>query len=216
VYLIKTVLLRLCLLSALFLPVQFATAQDWQHKTYQENLFAINMPGEPDISTFNYASEWGGSLPATLYSLDVNDVEYRLTVVLYGTADSIYSQVDDHTDDDFPWLYDIRGSIAYAAHNIRKRGGEITYDAWHHIEMVEGHQLQISHEDGSRTYAGIYLYEEEGRLYIIEAKVPEGGLPQGLFQQSINFLDKEGNRVRYLLHPDGSETKRTDLDDQYE
>ena len=110
------------------------------------------------------------------------------------------------------WLYDLRGSIAYAAHNIRKRGGEVTFDAWHHIEMVEGHQLQITHEDDSRTYAGIYLYEEEGRLYIVEAKVPAGGLPQGLFQQSLSFLDEEGNRVRYVLYPDGSERKRTDLD----
>ena len=77
--------------------------------------------------------------------------------------------------------------------------------------MVEGHQLQITHEDNSRTYASIYLYKDTGRLYILEAKAPEGALPQGLFQQSLNFLDEEGNRVRYVLNPDGSQERRTDV-----
>ena len=80
-----------------------------------------------------------------------------------------------------------------------------------HIEMVEGHQLQITHEDGSRTYAGIYLYEDTGRLYILEANAPKGAMPQGLFQQSLNFLDEDGKRVRYVLNPDGSQERRKDL-----
>ena len=68
--------------------------------------------------------------------------------------------------------------------------------------MVEGHQLQITNQDNSRTYAGMYLHA--GRLYIVEATVPQGGLPQGLFQQSLTFLDEEGARIRYQLYPDGS------------
>lgn len=206
------------LLGALFLSVSAlpALAQDWFSYVDQQELFVINMPGDPEVTEFFYSSEWGGNLPAKLYSIDVDGVEYRLTVVNYGTDETAYVQLGDHTDDDFPWLYDLRGSIAYAAHNIRKKGGEITFDNWHHIEMVEGHQIQISNDDGSRTYAGIYLYEEEGRLYIIEAKGPANGLYQGIFQQSLHFIDQAGQRVRYILHPDGSETKRTDLDDQYQ
>lgn len=188
-----------------------AFAQDWQTFVDREEFFAVNIPGEPEVTDVFYASEWGGQLPAKIYSLTANDVDYRITVVNYGTDDSSYVQVDDHTDDDFPWLYDFRGSIAYAAHNIRKRGGTVTFDAWHHIEMVEGHQLQITHEDGSRTYAGMYLYKATGRLYILEAKAPPGALPQGLFQQSLNFLDEDGNRVRYVLKPDGSLERRTDV-----
>ena len=152
-------------------------------------------------------------MPAKIYSLQADGVSYRITVVSYGTDEKSYVQVDDHTDDDFPWLYDFRGSIAYAAHNIRKRGGEVTFDAWHHIEMVEGHQLQITHEDYSRTYASIYLYEDEGRLYILEAIAPAGSLAQGLFQQSLSFLDEKGKRVRYQLNPDGSQEKRTDINE---
>ena len=91
---------------------------------------------------------------------------------------------------------------------MRLRGGEVTYDAWHHIDLVEGHQLQITNADRSRTYAGIYFHD--GRLYILEATVPEGSLPQGMFQQSLRFLDDEGRRIRYRLFPDGSR-ERTSL-----
>ncbi len=206
----KSSCLLILLVTSLTAPL-LANAQDWQTFVDQEEFFAINVPGKPEVAEVLYASEWGGNLPAKIYSLTAKDVDYRVTVVNYGTDDTSYVQVDDHTDDDFPWLYDFRGSIAYAAHNIRKRGGEVTYDAWHHIEMVEGHQLQITHADGSRTWAGIYLYEDTGRLYIVEAKAPQDALPQGLFQQSLNFLDEDGNRVRYLLNPDGSQERRTDV-----
>ena len=204
--------LLILLVTSLTAPL-LANAQDWQRFVDGDEFFAVNFPGEPEIAGFLYASEYGGQLPAKTYSLTANDVDYRITVVNYGTDDKSYVRVDDHTDDDFPWLYDFRGSIAYAAHNIRKRGGKVTFDAWHHIEMVEGHQLHITHEDNSRTYAGIYLYEDIGRLYILEAKAPEGALPQGLFQQSLSFLDEDGKRVRYVLHPDGSEDRRTELEE---
>lgn len=202
--------LLILLIASLTVPL-LANAQDWQRFVDRDQFFAVNVPGEPEIADVLYASEYGGKLPARIYSLTADNVEYRITVVNYGTDEKSYVQVDDHTDDDFPWLYDFRGSIAYAAHNIRKRGGTVTFDAWHHIEMVEGHQLQITHEDNSRTYASIYLYEDTGRLYILEAKAPAGALPQGLFQQSLSFLDENGNRVRYLLKPDGSQERRTDV-----
>jgi hypothetical protein len=205
---------RSLMLSLLFILLTAplpANAQGWQTFVDRDEFFAVNIPGKPEVSDVLYATEYGGKLAARIYSLTANDVDYRITVVNYGTDETSYVQVDDHTDDDFPWLYDFRGSIAYAAHNIRKRGGKVTFDAWHHIEMVEGHQLQITHDDNSRTYASIYLYKDVGRLYILEAKAPAGALPQGLFQQSLNFLDEHGNRVRYVLKPDGSLERRTDV-----
>lgn len=86
-------------------------------------------------------------------------------------------------------------SIDYVAWQFRQRDAEVTYDAWHYIDLVSGHQLQLTNRDGSRTFAGIYLHES--RLYILEATVPAGAPPPGLFQQSLVFLDEAGNPVRY-------------------
>ena len=98
------------------------------------------------------------------------------------------------------WLYDQFGATAQVARQYRERGGEVTFDAWNHIDFVEGHQLQITNTDGSRTFVGIYLHN--ARLYVLDATVPETALPPGLFQQSITFLDDDGVRVRYELSPE--------------
>ena len=66
---------------------------------------------------------------------------------------------------------------------------------WDYIDLVAGHQLQLTKPDQSRTFAGIYLHES--RLYILEATVPPDSPPPGLFQQSVGFLDFSGRRVRY-------------------
>ena len=84
-----------------------------------------------------------------------------------------------------------------AAREFRQRGSEVTYDGWGHIDRVEGEQLQLTNPDGSRTYAGIYLHNQGQRLYVLEATVPSGAPPPVHFQQSLRFLDEEGNRVRY-------------------
>jgi hypothetical protein len=180
-------------------------AQGWAEFFDRAEYFSINFPGTPEVNDINYDSEYGVTLPARTYTLQNGDIHYQVTVVNYNEAERIYQELPDRTDEGNNkalWLYDQRASVAYAARNIRQRGGEITFDAWHHIDMVEGHQLQVTNSDKSRTYAGMYLHE--GRLYIVEATVPEGGLPQGLFQQSLTFLDEEGARIRYQLYPDGS------------
>ena len=60
---------------------------------------------------------------------------------------------------------------------------------------VEGHQLQITNIDQSRSYAAIYLHES--LLYIVEATVAPGLPPPGMFQQSLEVVDEGGNRIRY-------------------
>ena len=107
------------------------------------------------------------------------------------------------------WLYDQMGAIAYAARQFRLRGGKVTYDAWHHVDFIGGHQLFLSNPDQTRTYAGIYRHAD--RLYILEATVTEDAPPQGIFQQSLTILDEEGKRIRYDLQPDHRRV-RIDLD----
>ncbi len=203
------------ILSALIVLMLFlsgtASAQQWREFIDRAEYFGINFPGEPEVRDIDYASEYGVTLPAKVYTVRKGDILYTVTVGNYNEGEKIYQELPDRTDEGNNkalWLYDQRASVAYAARNIRLRGGKITYDAWHHIDMVEGHQLQVTNPDNSRTYAGMYLHA--GRLYIVEATVPEGGLPQGLFQQSLSFRDEDGARIRYQLSPNGA-TKRVPL-----
>jgi len=67
---------------------------------------------------------------------------------------------------------------------------------WNFIDLIEGHQLQLTNNaDKSRTFIAIYLHDN--RLYISEGTVPDGDPPPGLFQQSLGFVDRDGNGVRY-------------------
>lgn len=197
----RTVIL---LLIPMVLVPPAATAQ-WRSFVDQAEFFSVNFPAEPQVSEIDYASEYGATLPAKVYSVTNNGQLHSVTVVDFNDAQRIYLELSDRTDEANNaslWLYDQRASTAYAARAFRLRGGEVTYDAWHHIDLVEGHQMQMTNPDGSRTYAAIYFHA--GRLYILEATVPEGSLPQGLFQQSLTFLDDEGAKIRYRLFPDGS------------
>ena len=107
------------------------------------------------------------------------------------------------------WLYDQRASVARAAREFRQRGGEVTYDAWSHIDRAEGLQLQITNTDGSRTFAGIYLNGNTSRLYVLEATVAARSPLPGLFQQSLRLLNEEGSeRIRYLLSAHGCSIER--------
>jgi hypothetical protein len=123
---------------------------------------------------------------------------YSVTAIDYTQAQQIHAAISkaESFQDPRYWQIDIQASIQYAATKFRRRpGSEVTYDAWHYIDLVEGHQLQLSNQDQSRTFVGIYLHEN--RLYIVEATVPRGYPPPGLFQQNLSFLDEKGQRVRY-------------------
>ena len=181
-----------------------ASAQ-WRQFVDRSEYFSANFPAEPEIRDIRYDSEYGANLPAKVYSVADGESLHSVTVVDFTDAQRVYRELADRTDEAGNaslWLYDQRASVAYAARNLRMRGGEVTYDAWHHIDLVEGLQLQMTNPDRSRTYAAMYFHA--GRLYVLEATVPEGSLPQGLFQQSLRFLDEEGTRIRYRLFPDGS------------
>ncbi len=177
---------------------QPAFGQSWITHVSLEDRFSVNLPGEPQVRDITYPSEYGAIFPGRVYTYEEGPNRYSVTVVDYTDAERIHEERTNKTEaDSLPiyWQIDVQASIAYAAWQFRQRDANVTYDAWHYIDLVEGHQLQLTNSDQSRTFAAIYLHEN--RLYILEAVVPPGAPPPGLFQQSLSFIDEEGNRVRY-------------------
>ena len=72
---------------------------------------------------------------------------------------------------------------------------DVTYDRWAQIDRIRGHHLQITNEDGSRSYIAIHFHGV--RLYILEARAKPGAPPPIQFQQSLSILDENGEVVRY-------------------
>ena len=86
--------------------------------------------------------------------------------------------------------------MEYAAWTFIQRDAKVTHYANpDKTDLVEGRRIQILNPDKSQTFAAIHLHEN--RLYILEGTVAAGSPPPGLFQQSLGFVDKDGNRIRY-------------------
>ena len=199
-------LIRRFILSASALSFSWLSfARDWTEFVSMEDRFRMFGPGLPEVEEISYPSEYGVEYPARVYIYEDDPNRYSLTVVDYSDAQRIHSERTNKTsadDGSIYWSVDVLGSIAYAAWNIRRRGGEVTYDAFHYIQRVDGHQLQITNANQSRTYAGIYLHDL--RLYIVEATSPAGRPPPTIFQQSLELLNEDGEtfNYRYLHTPD--------------
>ena len=182
-----------------------ATAQSWFEYVNREDRFGVNFPAEPDIVEFEYTSEFDAIFPARTYSAERRGDRFSVTVVDFTNSQEIHAAMEktEAASGSNVWINDQRASVARAAREFRQRGGEITYDAWSHIDLVEGHQLQMTNADGGRTYAGIYFNGDSRRLYVLEATISPSSPPAGQFQQSLRFLSEAGERVRYRLSPNG-------------
>ena len=184
------------LVLSISLGMGTAGAQGWHQYTSTVDRFRIYTPGEFQLEDTSFASEYGATFPAHLYSYEDGGNRFTVTVVDYTDSLRIHTE-RARTEADYLlyWEVDVRASIAYAAANLRSRGGEVAYDAYHYIDRVEGHQLHIDNDDGTRTYAAIYLHDSH--LFIVEATVTPAMPPPGQFQQTLEFLDANGDRIRY-------------------
>ncbi len=177
---------------------QPALAQDWTEYENRVDHFTVPAPGEPKVDTIAWDSEYGAKFPGRVYTWTQRRARYSVTVVDYSDAERIHSELNHVAYRGGPgyWTIDIMASIDYAATRYRQKPGvKVTYDAWHYIERVTGHELQLTNPDESRSYVGIYLHEN--RLYIIDATAPNNDVPPIIFQQSFGFLDAEGKPVQY-------------------
>jgi len=184
--------------AVVFFVASPAVAQDWDEFVSKADRFTINFPGQPKVTDLTWHSEYGVDFPAHVYAADQDGSHYSVTVVDYSDSERIHAAKDrTQAENSGPyWMVDIAASIDYAATKFRQREGvKVTYDAYHYIDLISGHELQLTNPDQSRTYAGIYLHEN--RLYVLEATTPKSAPPPLAFTQTVTFLDEAGNHVRY-------------------
>ncbi|HET9359963.1 MAG TPA: hypothetical protein VFO58_09440 [Vicinamibacterales bacterium] len=206
--------MRLMLASVAFLLLSAAPAlaQGWTDFVSREDGFRINLPAEPKVTSTTYLSEYGADLPARVYAVERGQERYSMTVVDYSPVEKILTEkskkcpafADERctgigagaTVGFGYWRTDIRGALVWASWQFMQRDAKVTHYMWNFIDLIEGHQLQLTNNrDQSRTFVAIYMHEN--RLYILEGTVPAGDPEPGLFQQSLGFVDKDGNGVRY-------------------
>ncbi len=185
-------------------------AQEWIEFVSRDDRFTCNFPGQPKISATTYRSEYGADLPARVYSATQGQSRYSVTVVDYSQTQRIHaerakacaaraescgggaSRIGNETF----WWMDARGAMVYAAWQFMQRDAVLTHYAWDFIDLIEGHQLQLTNNaDKSRTFASIYMHES--KLYIMDGTVPAGYPEPGLFQQSLGWIDENGLGIRY-------------------
>ena len=194
--------IRLIAATCVLFIAQPLFAQEWKEYRNLEDRFGVGAPATPPtIEKTKWKSEYDSMFPATVYKWQQGANRYSVTVVDYSDSEAIY--IANKHSEDFQgtayWQIDILGSIAYAATQHRQKPGvKVTYDAFHYINLITGHELQYTNPDQSRSYVAIYLHEN--RLYIFDATVAARQPPPLIFNQSMEFLDADGKTVRYRAY----------------
>ena len=183
------------------------SAQDWAEFASQQDRFTCNFPGEPEVTETTWVSEFGAELPARVYAAEVGASRYTVTVADYNHAERILTE---RAGDCPPgaercsgggstgqgyWRHDVRGAMLYATWTFLERDAVATHLGYNELDRVEGYQLHLTNPDQSRTFVSIYMHEN--KLYVLEGTVPRGYPEPALFQQSLGWLDEDGNGLRY-------------------
>lgn len=201
--------LALFVAAALILPLSgTAAAQEWIEFASREDRFSCNFPGQPKVSETTWTSEYGAVLPARVYGAEAGQSRYSMMVVHYRDLEKILTEKSKSCPAGAEtcrgggatglgyWKVDLQGALVYATWKLMERPGvRVTHLMWNFMDLVNGHQLQLTNPDKSRTFASIYMHEN--KLYIMEGTVPDGYPEPGLFQQSLGWLDEFGNGIRY-------------------
>jgi len=186
-----------------------AFAQEYVEYSSPQDRFTVTFPVEPKVTDTTYKSQFNADLPARRYAADTGTSHFSVLVVDYNNIEAIHKErvkscpVGSETclgggssTGVGYWKPDVEGAVIYATWQIMQRDVKITYLGWNNINLVEGHMLYFTNnKDQSRTSVGIYMHEN--KLYILEGTVPKGYPDPGFFQQSVGWLDANGNNIRY-------------------
>jgi len=188
-----------------------ALAQDWTEYVNTQEGFKVDLPGQPRLTETTWKSQMDYVLPARVYSAERGRERYSITVVDYSgleklgierakTCEPGNAQCRENAGIMGPgyWKHDERAAIMYATYRLLQRPVKMDYLAWEWMDMVEGNLVQMtSTVDQSRTFAFIAMHQN--KLFIFEGTVPKGSPSPGLFQQSVGWVDKDGNGLRYQI-----------------
>jgi uncharacterized membrane protein YgcG len=198
------------LVFALVLSVSGAAfaQDDWTEYQNNQEGFKVDFPGQPKMTETTWKTEHDFVLPAHVYSAERGRERYSMTVVDYNGLEqqgiervkkcAIGAEPCIGSDLSGPayWKHVIRGALIDATFKFIQRDAKVTSYMWNHEDLVEGHQLQLTNNaDQSRTFA--YVSMHENKLYVLEGTVPKGYPPPALFQNSLGWVDKDGNGIRY-------------------
>ena len=184
-------------------------AQEYVEYKSQQDRFSVTFPVAPKVVETTIKSQFNSMLPARMYTADSGNSHFKVTVIDYNNIEAIATEKakscppgaetcrggGSSTGAGY-WKADIEGAVIWATWEFMQRDAKVTYLGWNNINLVEGHMLYITNNaDKSRTSAGIYMHEN--KLYILEGTVPAGYPDPGFFQQSVGWLDENGNDIRY-------------------
>jgi hypothetical protein len=191
-----------------------ASAQDWDLFVSKDDGFKLDFPGTPSITEAPWKSEQGYTLPSKTYSVSRGQERYAITVVDYNgvvemgiarnktcpsgaeTCQGLIAGPLRTVIGPGYAVQDIRGALIYAAFRFIQRDAKLTAFLWNWQDLVEGLELHLTNNaDASRTMA--YVAMHENKLYLLEGTVPKGYPEPGLFFQSLGWVDKDGNGIRY-------------------
>ncbi len=202
--------LRAIVFGLLLLGPHAALAQDWDEYTSLQDGFRMNFPGKPTITETTWTSQLNYVLPARVYSATKDKERYSVTVVDYS---SIEQQGIERGKSCPPGnancranapealgagyaRHDERGAIVYATFKLLQRDAKLNFLGYDWQDLVEGNIIQLTNNaDQSRTFAWVGMHQQ--KLYILEGTVPADRPEPGLFQQSMQWVDKDGNGIRY-------------------
>jgi len=191
-----------------------AGAQDWDQYVSTKDGFKIDFPGSPKVAETTWKTEQGYVLPARVYSVDKGREHYSMTVADYNGiekqgmeraakcppgAETCQGQRGGALVSVIGPGYatqEIRGALVYATAKFLQRDAKLTHYLWNWMDLVEGHEIHlVNNADQSRTMAFVAM--RENKLYMMEGTVPKGYPEPGLFYQSLGWVDKDGNGIRY-------------------
>src|SRR5215510_2617640 len=154
-----------------------AAAQEWKEYNYPDYRFGVMAPAAPRLQTNTYEVAQGRSVPARIYTVRQDKSELKVIV-----ADLANTRL---TED---------AVIDFAVKKVSATG-EVKINYPHRIYQVYGRQLHVVGKDGSRST--VAMFDVNGRLYQIEARVAPGGNELDLirFQQSLTFDREVKNRT---------------------